>query len=75
MACVPHFLTGHAPVTTAADAFCSAPGGDVTKVMPARIGSDAGIAALREGPANPHARRRVRIHSPSVDPDDGNRLG
>ena len=72
---VSRFLTGHTSITAAADPFIPSPPGDVSKVMHARVGSDACIAALREGSANHHVCRIVKVHPPSMDPDDGDGLG
>src|SRR5262249_50876236 len=40
---VSYFLTGHTPITAAAEWFSAALSGDVCKVMHARISADAGI--------------------------------
>src|SRR5678815_1520982 len=70
-----HFLTGHSPITTAADSLVSSPSQHVPKVVHACVAADACVAALCEPSANRYICRRVKIHSPSVNPNDCDGFG
>src|SRR5258708_20447 len=72
---IPHFLTGHTPITTPADSFVPSPGQHVSHVMHPRISSNAGKTPLCQRPPNVHVRRLIKTRPPAMDPDDGERLG
>jgi hypothetical protein len=72
---VSYLLTGHTPISAATDSFVTSPREDVSQVMHARVGCDGCVAALRQRPADRDIRWLVKIHAPSVNPDDGNGLG
>ncbi len=68
-------LAGDAPVPTAPHSF---PEECVFLYVPyvvhARIDRDGGKASLRQRPPDSDVARRIEIHSPTVDPDDRQRL-
>src|SRR5262245_14081858 len=68
---VSHFFTGYSPIATAANPFTSSVSSDISQVVHASIGRDAGIAAFRKSASNLHVGRIVKIHPPAVNPDVG----
>jgi hypothetical protein len=71
---VSHFFVGHAPIATAPDSLFSSPTRDISQVVHPRIRADERVAECRHGSAGLHVRRRVEVHAPTVDPDDGDGL-
>src|SRR5262245_66203856 len=67
---VSHFFTGYAPIASAANPFISSVSGDISQVVHARIGCDAGIAAFRKSASNLYVGRIVKIHPPAMNPDE-----
>ena len=72
---VPHFLASDSPIAAATDPFITPPCLDVSEVMHARVAGNGGVTALSQRAANRNVRRLVKIHSPSMNQNDGDRLG
>src|SRR5262245_3282428 len=71
---ISHLLTGHSPITAAANAFAPSPCRDIPQIMHSSVHVDAGITPLRQSPADPDIRRLIEIHAPTMHPDDYDRF-